>query len=305
MNHSEAPTTPRHIECTMGEYHALDELSNSQCGDYIKHGPLYFYGMYVAEPPLYPCKEKSVFAFGTATHQLFSSPGRISEVAIEIPDKVLSKRRAKEGGNWEAWKADHSELIHLKAEEMQAARMMVRRVYKHPIANKLFSSALHLEHTLVWTDKETGMGLRARLDLLSGLKGAMIPNDFKTTRALSPREFARDAKKFGYHRQGAWYSEPVMLQGYDVPRFYFITSDKSPAHECRVYKLEDHDYALGLEEIRRARGEIVERLGKTDALGEEAWWSELDRTARTISLPTWDDDEWPVKLTHNGKEIVL
>ena len=267
----------------------------SQCGDYIKRGPLYFYGMHVAKPPLYPREEKSVFAFGTAAHQLFSSPGRIDEVAIVIPEEKLTKARAKHGNAYKEWTAEHPGLIYLKAEEMAAARMMVRRVYDHPIANKLFSSAIHLEHTLIWTDKETGLGLRARPDLVAGFKGAMIPSDFKTSRALSPREFARDAKKFGYHRQGAWYSEPLRLMGYDVPAFYFITSDKSPANECRVYDLEDEDYALGLEEIRRARGELAERFGRTEELGEDAWRSELDLTAVTISLPTWNDNDWRIE----------
>lgn len=287
--------TPRHVECTMAEYHALDELSNSQCSDYIKRGPLYFYGTHVAKPPLFPREEKAVYAFGTATHQLFSAPGRIDEVAIEIPEDVLTKARAKHGNKYKTWKADHPGLIYLKSEEMAAARMMVRRVYDHPIANKLFASALHFEHTLIWRDAETGLGLRARPDLLSGFKGGMIPSDFKTSRALSPYEFARDAKKFGYHRQGAWYSEPLRLMGYDVPAFYFIASDKSPAHECRVYDLEDDNYALGLEEIRRARGELAERFGKTEALGEDAWRSELDLTAATISLPTWNDNDWRIE----------
>jgi hypothetical protein len=279
----------------MAEYHARPELSNSQVGDYIKRGPLFFYGTHVAKPPLFPHEENAVFAFGTATHQLFSSPGRVDEVAVEIPEDVLSTRGAKEGNKWKEWAAEHVGLIHLKAKEMAAARMMVRRVYEHSIANRLFSSALHFEHTMVWTDAETGLGLRARPDLLSGYKGAMIASDFKTSRALSPREFARDARKFGYHRQDAWYSEPLRLQGYDVPAFYFITSDKSPAHECRVYDLEDEDRVLGLEEIRRARGELAERLGKTKELGEDAWRSELDKTAATISLPQWNDDDWRIE----------
>ncbi len=292
---TEAPAKPRHVECTMAEYHARSELSNSQCGDYIKHGPLYFYGMHVAKPPLYVPQEKSVFAFGTATHQLFSSPGSIGDVAIVIPEDKLTKARAKNGNAYKEWTAEHPGLIYLKAEEMRAARTMVRRVHEHPVANLLFSSALHYEHTLIWADDETGLALRTRLDLSSGFKGAMIPSDFKTTRAISPREFARDAKKFGYHRQGAWYSEPLKLQGYEVPTFYFITSDKSPANECRVYDLEDEDYALGLEEIRRARGELAERFGRTEELGEDAWRSELDLTAVTISLPTWNDNDWRIE----------
>ena len=287
-------TTPRHIECTMAEYHARAELSNSQCGDYIKRGPLFFYGTHVAKPPLFPREEKAAFAFGTATHQLFSSPGRIDEVAIEIPEKVLSASGSKAGKPWKKWVAEHEGLIHLKANEMAAAKMMVRRVYDHPVANRLFSSALHLEHTIIWVDKKTGLGLRARLDLISGYHGSMIPSDFKTSRALSPHEFARDAKKFGYHRQGAWYSEPLRLMSYEVPAFYFIAVDKSPAHECRVYELQGEDWALGLEEIRRARGEIAERFGRTEELGEAAWRSELDREAAVISLPQWDDNDWRI-----------
>jgi hypothetical protein len=285
--------TPRHIECTMEEYHQRPEWSNSQVSAYIERGPLYFFGAHVARPPLYAREEKAVYAFGTATHQLFSAPGRIDEVAIEIPEAKLSKSRAKAGNAWKEWKEEHAGLIHLKAEEMRAARIMVRRVYEHEDGSKLFSSAIHFEYTLIWTDEETGLDLRARPDLLSGWRGRMIPSDFKTTRALTPYEFARDARKFGYHRQDAWYSEAVTLQGYDVPGFYFITSDKSPAHECRVYDLDPADREDGREEIRRARGEIAERLSREDADQESAWRRPLDHKAFTISLPHWNN-EWSV-----------
>ena len=286
----------RHVDCTMQEYHQRKEWSNSQIGDYIKRGPLYFYGAHVANPPLYPQEDKAVYAFGTATHQLFNSPGSISEVAIEIPVDTFRTKAGNPPVNplltsdCKKWKKDHPDKIHLTPAEMRAARIMVRRVYEHDIGSKLFASAMHFEHTLIWTDDETGLDLRARLDLISGWRGAVIPSDFKTTRALSPREFARDARKFGYHRQAAWYSEPLRLQNYEVPGFYFITSDKSPAHECRVYDLEQSDIEAGYEEIRRARGEIVERLGRDDADQESAWTGKLDRQAMTISLPTWTDD---------------
>lgn len=286
MNQITEAAPPRHIDCTMAEYHARSELSNSQCAAYVdpKRGPLYFYGVHIATPPLVTPEKTAALEFGTATHQLFSSPGRIDEVAIEIPEEVLTKAGAKNGNNWHQWKADHPGLVHLKAEEMQRARAMVRRVHEHPVASRLFSTAIHLEHTLVWTDAETGLGLRARLDLFSGLGGEAIPSDFKTTRAKTPREFAWDAKKFGYHRQAAWYSEPLERLGYDVPGFFFITSDTSGYNACRVYELDPADIALGMEEIRRARREIAGRMESTDVSGEDAWRSELDRMAKRISL---------------------
>ncbi len=289
-------TKPRHIQsCTMEEYHARpNEWSSSQIGDYISRGPLYFFGSHVADPPLYPREEKAVYAFGTATHALFGSPGAIDEVAIEIPSEVLSKNGAKAGNTWKEWRDENSNLIHLKADEMRAARIMVRRVYEHPIASGLFASAVHFEHTLVWKDDATGLGLRARPDIISGWQGAMLPSDFKTTRALTPREFARDARKFGYHRQAAWYSEPLLLLGYDVPGFYFIAVDKSPAHECRVYEMDPADIQAGHDEIRRAREEIAERLSRDDSDQESAWTGPLDRQCVVISLPQWKDD-WSVE----------
>jgi hypothetical protein len=277
----------------MEEYHQRDEFSNSQISDYISRGPLYFYGAHVARPKLYPHEQKQVWEFGTAAHQLFSAPGRISEVAIEIPESVLNKDGHKKGQTWIDWSQEHSNLIQLKPAEMSAARTMVRRVYEHPIASKIFSSALHYEHTLIWEDHETGLGLRARPDIVSGWRGCIIPSDFKTSRALTPREFARDARKYGYHRQAAWYSEPLELQGYRILGFYFVTVDKSPAHECRVYEIDPADMEIGRREIQQARREIAERLQRDDNDQETAWRSELDQKAVVISLPHWNDD-WSV-----------
>lgn len=293
-------SAPRHIDCTMAEYHARSEISNSQVSDWINRGSLYYYGAHVSGPPLYPHENKRAWAFGTATHQLFSAPGSIKEVAVEIP---MGTFRTAAGGepksplqtkDYKNWKLNNPDRIHLTPAEMYAARIMVRRVYKHDVASKLFASALHYEHTLVWTDGETGLDLRARPDLVSGWHGAIIPSDFKTTKAITPREFARDARKYGYHRQAAWYSEPLRLQGYEIPGFYFITSDKSPAHQCRVYELDPADIEAGHQEIQKARREIAKRLDRDDADQESAWTSKLDREALVISLPTQNDD-WSVE----------
>jgi hypothetical protein len=274
----------RHIQCTLDQYHARDEWSHSQEEDAIGDEgswPL-FYGRHVAKPPLFPRKTSGALDAGTVAHTILTSPGSVDDVVAIIPEDVLNKDGHRKGQPWKDWSAENAGRIQMKAAECEPIRQMVRNVYAHPRGRWLMEHILHAEFTLVWTDEETGLELRARPDFLIQWHGRIFVVDFKTTRCRTPRTFIKAAGELGYHRQLAWYSEPVELFGYEVaPQGIFLTSDKSPAHECRVYELPEHDIELGHRENAAFRRALARRLAEDD------WTDPLSQEAIEIALPRW------------------
>lgn len=284
------PHIPRHIPCTMDEYHARAEWSNSQISDFInpERGPLYFHGAHFCNPPLWPREQKAVFDFGTAVHQLLSSPGKMEDVATEIPSKVLNAAGHKKGKPWTEWSEEHAGLIQLKAEEIVAARAMVRRVYEHPVAKSLLEHVLHYEHTLVWRDEETGLDLRSRCDLACGIQTSLVLVDAKSARSVDTRKFAWSVRDYGYHRQGAFYTRPWRLLKYDVPTFVFLALSKTPPYPCRVFELDEAALAAGDAEISEALTDLAQRIeahGDRPQQDNTAWLSPLDTESTVVALP--------------------
>ena len=281
---------PRHIPCTIEAYHQRPEWSNSQIGDLVNpdRGPLYFHGAHFCNPPLWTRDAKAHFDLGTIVHTILTSPGTIADVAIEIPEDVLSKSGSKAGAAYRAWEAEHPGRIHIKAQQMAEARRMVANVYNHPKASRLLDAAMHYEHSLVWQDEATGLDLRSRADIVSGFHGSVVVVDLKSTRAMNPREFTWDIRKYGYHRQAAFYSRAWRLLGYDVAGFVFIAVSKTLPYSCRVYSLDTDAIDEGDREIDEALRDLAKRIAnhgdrpKTDTT---AWLSPLDLEATTISLP--------------------
>jgi len=97
-------TTPQHVPCTMDEYHARPEWSNSQF-DVLAEDPLLFHARFLARTV--PHESKACWDFGTTVHGLLSSPGSIDEIAVEIPSEVLNSQGHKKGKAWTEWRDEH------------------------------------------------------------------------------------------------------------------------------------------------------------------------------------------------------
>ncbi len=284
----------RHVQCTLEQYHARSEWSRSQL-EVLRESPPLFHGRYTLGS--YPYKRTTALDVGTVAHTLLSSPASRNELVKIIPAKVLNKDGHRKGAPWKAFEKEHIGLILMKAEEFEPVKQMVRNVYAHDEAGRLLSAAIHYEHTLYYKDEETGLWLRARPDLLTGADGRVIIVEYKTTRAVTPREFCSDAYSLGYHRQEAWYWDAVEAFGMDVADFIFITSDKSPAYQCRCYRLPRTALELGRRQNRENRRDLARRLAEND------WTDPLGSGIHNVDLPEYAYP--PVAITTGGVALEL
>lgn len=281
-----------HRPCTMAEYHADPAWSRSQIGELIDSPPL-FYGRHIAK--WFPREKKGTTPdakdIGTVAHWCLSNPGGWEKVVEIIPREVLNAQGHRKGKVWEIWKAENPGKILMKHQEFIPVDFMVTNVWKHPKAKWLLSRPGPWEHSLFWTDEETGLDLRARPDKFTELPdGRVVVIDFKTTKAPTAREFAGDAFKFGYHRQAAWYCDGVSLTGAVVAGFIVVSVDKTPAYECRVFQLSEQAIELGRQENRAALRDLSVRLS-TDHWESPGWGDVLE-----IDLPeyAYKQDQWEV-----------
>ena len=288
----------RHFTCSLEQYHARREWSHSQIEDLYTSPPL-FHGRHISGQ--YARKSSPMFDAGTVAHLLLTSPAEQVDMVAIIPDDVLAKNGARSGTAWKEWKASQDGKICLKKAEFAPIKEMVWNVHKHPVAAELLATAQHYEFSVAWIDDDTGLHLRARPDMICGQNGLAVEVDFKTTKAVTQREFVADAAKYGYHRQAAWYWDGAAEFGMDVSRFVFIAVDKSPAHQCRVYEFSEADIELGREENRCLLNELAKRLEEDD------WSDPLGKDVLNVSLPAWKHAEvgTPEILTIGGKSIAV
>ncbi len=267
-------TTARHVDCTIEEYHARDELSQSQGKDLFED-PALFEGKHISH--IYPPEKKRAWDTGTVAHACLMEPDGVDAVVRVIPREVLNAQGHRRGPEWNAWKEENAGYIDMKPEEFEGVRQMVANVRAHPMAGMLLKNAIHFEHTIIWQDAETGLPLRARPDMICEFAGDFVVPDFKTTRSV--KRFKWDAYDYGYHRQQAMYSEAVEALLGPVIHFPFICVDKSPAYQCEVYTLSPRALALGQEQNRQIRRDYIRRMAEDD------WHSDTWGRATEVDLP--------------------
>ena len=177
---------------------------------------------------------KAAFDLGTLAHELILRSGDNRIRVIDCYDWRSNKDQ-------DAKKAAHAEgLVPVNRSDLLEASRMAAAVRRHPLAAAILSEG-DPEVSMFWVDDTTGLTLRGRIDWLRD--NAIV--DLKSANDASPDGFARDAAKFGYHMQAAWYSEGVeILTGKRLP-FIFLVVEKNAPHLVGIYQMDDNALELG------------------------------------------------------------
>lgn len=154
-------------------------------------------------------------------------------------------------------------------------------ICSHPTAYEaLIRSEGEAQKVLKWTDAETGLPLKAKMD--RWLPGGRLIVDLKLTGDIREREWVRIAARFGYARQDAFYREGAEACGMDPQSFIFIVASREWPHGCAVYTLGEHIVEAG----RRQNRELLRDLARRKAAND---WD--DRTSDEIQeindFPQW------------------
>jgi hypothetical protein len=141
----------------------------------------------------------------------------------------------------------------LTPEQHALAVAMAEAIQASPEASAFLKAAPGREVSMLWTDPHTKLRCKGRLDICGESDPFVYrAGDLKMSRAAHPAEFSREANKFGYHRQAAWYLTGLRALGIVCDEFTDIAVANTVPHEVYVYDLIQDAVMLGQEQNRAA-----------------------------------------------------
>ena len=267
------------METLPGIYPDMDEA------EYHGHPALSASGIKILAQPGGPAKwhwlqthgqpHKKAYDVGHAVHALILGVG--APIA-RIPDELLAVNGAnsrKEGKAWvDAARAEGR--IPFKEAEADLIEAMAEAVLAHRPARQLLEQAPMREVSLFRRHERTGAELRSRIDAVG--PGALV--DIKSARSADPAEFARDARKLGYHIQAQFYEDMARAHNLTDQPLRFVTVEKEPPFLPSVTEVDPIDKSIGLSQIERA----IDAWTHGNTTGE---WPGYPERITTLSFPGW------------------
>lgn len=257
---------------TYEEYDKMDGISNSKLSK-IAISPAHFQ-QYINEPP----KETDALRFGSLLHCLILDPQNFEkEFAIE---PIVNKRTNAGKEHLAQFYEENAGKMFVTEEQVNLATILKEKIYEHPLANKLLSGKGENEIALFWTDEETNVKCKCKIDRIKN--GIII--DLKSTRSAKPEDFMRDAYNYGYHRQAAFYCKGYENCYNKAPKgFVFITVEKEAPYSVAIYEATELFKEVGGLEI----GELLKVYKDCMEIGEFPSYDGFEPKIHALDLPNW------------------
>jgi hypothetical protein len=245
----------------IAEYHAHPALGSSRLRELLK-SPAHFRANLR--------RETEALALGSLVHTLVLEPHAFSDRYLVVP-KINGA--TKEGKAQKAALASETRIV-VNGEVMAEASACATSIMGHRVYQQIRDA--QVEHTVFWTDAETGIECKARFDVL----GPLLV-DLKTTRDASPKGFQRAIATYGYHIQAAHYMAGAIANGMQPKGFLFACVETSPPYLPAGYLMGNPT----LEQGERERREALLTYAK--CLSEDRWPGYNDDRIEVIDLPNW------------------
>ena len=265
---------------TNAEYHRRPELSSSQLADFFDD-PIVWYNRWKIRR--WPHKSPTdAMRRGTLTHDIIEegveyfladSEKRLGQLIKTIPPAVLNGQGHCKGKSWTSWKEENPARHYLKVGELNPFREILKNVQANKQARP-FLECEDREVTIIWTDEDTGIKCRSKIDTLH----PRCINDWKTCRENTPHAIEQECEKRHYARRLAFYRRGVRaLTGESLPVNVSAIKSK-PGFGCRTYEIAeswlqsaDEDVSHALE--RMASFNIDDELSPDTVVLEQPYQS--------------------------------
>ena len=221
-----------------------------------------------------PPEPTPAFHFGHGLHCLALEPDKFDERYAIAPK---CDRRTKDGK--ETWKK-FTESVNGKEvfeqEDFEQMKLMADAIKKQAIHR--FIQRGEAEVCIAWTDKETGLLCKARIDYLHRDHAILI--DLKSTTNASKDAFARSVYNYGYYQQTAWYCDGWKALTDDPSAFVFLAAEKGVPYAVAAYEMAEEVIVAGRKSYRNALKTYQECL-------KNNYWPGYSDTVEVLTLPTW------------------
>lgn len=227
--------------------------------------------------------------------------GRLTHCAVYEPDRLASRyliaprfhggmkdatalANGYDGGKeakaaWEVTLAESSAEA-VPADLLQRAVACRDALLADPIASSQIRGG-YIEQPLTWTDASTGIQCRGRVDHVNGCL-----SDLKTTRSVEPRVFNRDAARYGYHGQIAFYEAGLEANSIaTIGPPMIIAVESVPPHDVIVLEFSDAALWAG-RQLYRSCLDALARCRETGT-----WPGVAGGKVLPLELPAWATPE--------------
>lgn len=224
-------------------------------------------------------KKTAAMTLGSAAHKLILEPSCFSECyAI-----WTGSRRA--GQKWKDFLDANAGREIINSKEHRQICNMRDAIEQHSVANSLLSGG-RSELTLQWTDADTDVKCKGRIDYLND-----YIVDLKTTIDNSPRAFASQSARLGYHISLAFYQDGLKRQTGISRDIKIVTVQSVRPWDVVVYNVPEDIVEAGRERYKLYLQMLVQ-CNETNR-----WPGQFDNEI-DLDLPVWaqsdplDDIEW-------------
>lgn len=253
-------------------------VSSSGLRTITAHSPAHYWCRSPLNPEGLHEEQADHFDLGKAFHHLTLGEDHFSTLFTVRPDK-WADWRTKDSRDWrESQRAAGRTVLTL--DQIEIIRGGAKSLSRHSLVQAgILNGAV--EHSLIWEDKETGVWLRARPDVIPNDSGDFC--DLKTTTDVTYDELSRTIGAYGYHQQASLVGEGYkIITGRPMTSFSFCFVEKEPPYSVRIVTLKECDLDRGSRQNRNAIRLFADCLEK----GE--WPGPGDtQDAEFIEIPTW------------------
>ncbi|GAB3156523.1 hypothetical protein GCM10027258_63090 [Amycolatopsis stemonae] len=246
----------------------LDIPDETYHRDPVVGGSLSSTGARKLQPPSCPAKfhyershprpPKRELDFGRAAHSMLLGKG----ADLKIIDALDYKTKAAQQAKAAAYAAGEIPVLPWEYDQIEDMALALRQ---HEYASMLLDPELtHVEVTLVWRDKITGVMCRARIDCMrNDAQGQLLIVDYKTAVSSEPSKISKVIADRGYHQQFDWYISGAMELGLTTrPVPLLIVQEKEPPYVVTVARIPKS--AMDIADIKnRAALEIYKQCTET------------------------------------------
>lgn len=205
------------------EYFALKAISASQIKQYDK-GAYWFWKSSPFNPDKEPEKASDALAFGKLCHCMLLEPEAVDE-RFMVVDFGKTRTTKKYADAVEAFPG--VEIV--TQDEMDRAKKMIEEIGRHPLASRIIAGAT-AEMPYTWTDKETGLPCKCKIDAIKRTKNGIVVIDYKTSSDIPG--LLKYAQKSQYAIQAEFYKEAVRQKYGEIPaEFVFIIQSNKEGEE--------------------------------------------------------------------------
>lgn len=249
------------------EYFGVKAISASQIKQYDK-GAYWFWKTSPYNDEKEPEQETDALVFGKLCHCLLLEPDHLHN-EYQVVDFGASRKNKK----YEQAKEEYPGKIIITQNELDRAMKMVLNVKEHKLASMILDGAT-AEMPFMWTDKETGMPCKAKLDAIKRTKNGIVVIDYKTSSDIDG--LLNWPQKLQYPLQAEFYSRAVEAKYGERPcEFVFVIQSNKEGEEDVVcvanVEYETQEVAKSIVDFHIQA--IKEKLKQWDETHDKNLWA--------------------------------